>query len=60
MCMSLQGFSVIFGLIVAALLQYFVEGVPMSPNVLVALPLVIVSTLVHTQNPYKPSKHHKE
>lgn len=49
----LQGFVIVSALLVTALLQFLVEGIPPSRYVSIALPLVVSSSVIHQRYPYK-------
>jgi len=56
-----KGFGVILGMLITCILQYMIDGVPLTLKMWIALPLVLGGIYVHTVYPYPdPDKEKKE
>eukprot|EP00038_Savillea_parva_P024680 m.44764 g.44764 ORF g.44764 m.44764 type:complete len:343 (-) comp6569_c0_seq1:299-1327(-) len=51
-----KGFSIVGGIVLTGLLQYFFYQMPLTTDLLIALPIVIVSMVLHIMYPYTPSQ----
>ena len=51
-----KGFAILLGIMLTATLEVFVDGNPLSTNKLIAIPIVILSTILHIKFPPKKSK----
>lgn len=47
-----KGFSIVTGIILTGVAQYLLYQIPLSSDMLLALPIVIISTLLHIAFPY--------
>lgn len=47
-----KGFAIIIGILITGLIQRMLYETPLTNEMLLALPIVLVSTLVHIRNPY--------
>lgn len=52
----MQGFVIVSALLVTALLQFLVDGIPPSLYCLVALPIVMTSISIYQKYPYRIKK----
>lgn len=48
-----KGFAIMAGIVLTGFLDYAVEGRPLSPAKLIALPVVLISTYMHMQYPVR-------